>query len=91
MCRAKTAGNRRCKCDTSEKRKLRRYNKAARETSQTTVTSTIDTEPKYLPSIAKKEGYTVKSIRKEIEFLHSIGRDYKKGKGGVSLKVPSCV
>lgn len=71
MCRDTSTTNRRCPCDTSEARQLRRINAGARGSYSTLVQEKV--EPKPLPVVVPVEPYTVRSVQSDIEEFQKLG------------------
>lgn len=70
MCRDRNVGQRRCPCDTSEARQLRRKNAGARSSYVTLVQEPV--ESKALPVVVKTEPYTTETIRADIDDLKTM-------------------
>lgn len=75
MCRDRIEGQRRCPCDTSEARRLRRQNSAARNEYAVLVEESV--EPKTLPAVEVTEPYTTESIQAEMASLHTLAAEMK--------------
>jgi hypothetical protein len=75
MCRDRIEGQRRCPCDTSEARRLRRQNSAARDGYAALAEKPV--EPKSLPVVQVTEPYTTESIQAEIASLHTLAAEMK--------------
>ena len=75
MCRAKDLENRRCPCDTSEARRLRRQNAAARSSYSALATKPV--EEKTLPVVVPEAPYTVESVKEDIAILQGLGAELR--------------
>lgn len=75
MCRDRNTGQRRCPCDTSEARRLRRQNSAAKGSYAALVSEPV--ESKALLTVVPAEPYTVESIKKDIASLHTLAAEMK--------------
>lgn len=75
MCRDRTTGQRRCPCDTSEARRLRRQNSAAKGGYAVLVEEPV--ESKALPVVLPAEPYTTESVKAEIASLHTLATEMK--------------
>lgn len=75
MCRDRNTGQRRCPCDTSEARRLRRQNSAAKGSYAALVSEPV--ESKALLTVVPAEPYTVESIKEDIASLHTLAAEMK--------------
>lgn len=73
MCRNADQSGRRCPCDTSEARQLRRRNAGARSAYAVLVQEPV--ESKALPVVEKAEPFTVESLKKDINSLNDLATD----------------
>lgn len=73
MCRNAEQSGRRCPCDTSEARQLRRKNAGARSAYAVLVQEPV--ESKALPVVEKAEPFTVESLKKDINSLNDLATD----------------
>lgn len=69
MCRAKGEGDRRCGCDTTEKRRLRYGISVAKQLFRPFQTK--PPKPNFLPSVVDEEAFTVETLKQDIENLYS--------------------
>jgi hypothetical protein len=78
MCRDNNESGRRCPCDTSEARQLRRKNAAARSSHSVLVQEKV--EPNFLPEPVKVEPYTVQSVKEGINSLNTLGDELRESR-----------
>lgn len=75
MCRDRNTGQRRCPCDTSEARRLRRQNSAAK--GSYAVLATEPVESKALPIVTPAEPFTAESVKADIDALSSLASELR--------------
>lgn len=72
--------NRRCPCDTSEARRLRRQNSAAKESYAALATEPV--EAKVLPPVVPAEPFTAESIQSDIATLGTLAAELRASGAG---------